>query len=153
MSFNIVLHQPEIPQNTGNIARTCVATGSKLFLVRPLGFRVDDHKMRRAGLDYWEHLKWETANSWDEFERTHDTSRFWYFSKFATHDYCDVQYETGDYLVFGSETRGLPKELIRRCSERALRIPMFPEVRSLNLSNSVAIAIYEAARQTGIMNR
>ena len=149
MSFNIVLHQPEIPQNTGNIARTCVATGSKLFLIRPLGFRVDDHNMRRAGLDYWEHLNWEIANSWEEFESSHETSRFWFFTKFAKQSYADVAYQPGDYLVFGSETRGLPKELINRRRKSSLRIPMLPEVRSLNLSNSVAIAIYEGVRQTG----
>lgn len=145
--LNIVLYQPEIPQNTGNVSRTCVAVGAKLWLVRPLGFRLDNRYLKRAGLDYWPHLDWEVIDAWSELARSVPADRIWYFSKSAERRYTDVAYEPGDYLVFGSETRGLPRDLWQSAGEQALRIPISEHVRSLNLSNSVAIAAYEALRQ------
>ncbi|MCA9213777.1 MAG: tRNA (cytidine(34)-2'-O)-methyltransferase [Planctomycetales bacterium] len=144
--MNVVLHQPEIPQNTGNIGRTCVAVGAKLWLIRPLGFRVDDQRMRRAGLDYWPHLDLEIVDSWAQFAEQHKEARLWYFTKTAERSYVDVDYSPGDFLVFGSETNGLPPTLIAD-AESAVRIPQSENVRSLNLSNAVAIAVYEAKRQ------
>ncbi len=144
--MNVVLHQPEIPQNTGNIGRTCVATGAKLWLIRPLGFRVDDQRMRRAGLDYWQHLDIEIVDSWNEFIERHADARLWFFTKTAERVYTEVQFERDDFLVFGSETRGLPPSILAR-SDSTLRIPQSDNVRSLNLSNSVAIAVYEGLRQ------
>jgi tRNA (cytidine/uridine-2'-O-)-methyltransferase len=144
--LHIVLHQPEIPHNTGSVGRTCVAVGAKLWLVRPLGFRVDDYYLRRAGLDYWEHLLWEAVDDWaalvDRLPR-----RPWLFSKTAAKSYLDATFEPGDVLVFGSESQGLPPAMLEEHAERCLRIPIRPQVRSLNLSNSVAIAAYEALRQ------
>jgi len=146
--FHVVLYQPEIPGNTGAVGRTCVAVGAKLWLVRPLGFRVDEKSLRRAGLDYWQHLEWETVNHWpDLLERLAD-HRIWLLSKTATRSYFDAGFELGDVLVFGSETNGLPTSLLEESSERNLRIPIRPQVRSLNLASSVAIATYEALRQS-----
>lgn len=150
--LHLVLHQPEIPQNTGNVARTCVAIGAKLWLVRPLGFSVDDYYLRRAGLDYWEHLEWEVVDDWPALVARLKAaqvpeSRMWFFTKSATHNYLDVAYEPGDVLVFGCETRGLPPDMIEQYADRTLRIPIRPQVRSLNLSNAVAVAAYEALRQ------
>ncbi len=145
--LNIVLYQPEIPQNTGNVSRTCVAVGAKLWLVRPLGFRLDDRYLKRAGLDYWPHLDWQVIDEWSELTKSVTSDRIWYFSKSAERRYTDVRYQPGDYLVFGSETRGLPLKLWQSAGKQALRIPIREQVRSLNLSNSVAIAAYEAIRQ------
>jgi tRNA (cytidine/uridine-2'-O-)-methyltransferase len=149
--LHVVLHQPEIPYNTGSVGRTCVAVGAKLWLVRPLGFRIDDYYLRRAGLDYWEHLEWEVVDDWAALvaRLTVEAPRRepWLFTKKATRSYTDVKFERGDVLVFGSESQGLPASLLESNSERALRIPIRPQVRSLNLSNSVAIAAYEALRQ------
>ena len=145
--LHIVLHQPEIPHNTGSIGRTCVALGAKLWLVRPLGFRVDDYYLRRAGLDYWERLEWEVVDDWNALLAQLPTSRYWFFSKTAARSYADVTYQRGDVLVFGSESQGLPPSLLAEHAERLLRIPIRSAVRSLNLSNSVAIASYEALRQ------
>ncbi len=147
--LNIVLHQPEIPQNTGNIGRTCVALNAKLWLVRPLGFSMDAKHVRRAGLDYWEHLDWEVVDDWDEVLRKIPDIRPWLFTKSARALYTNVRYQPGDCLVFGAETRGLPSSLIDRYPERAVRIPIGPRVRSLNLSNAAAVAAYEAIRQWG----
>jgi tRNA (cytidine/uridine-2'-O-)-methyltransferase len=147
--LHVVLHQPEIPYNTGSVGRTCVATGSKLWLVRPLGFRIDDYYLRRAGLDYWEHLVWEVVDNWDELCRRLPPRQPWLFTKKAQRSYTRVQYQQGDVLVFGCETRGLPDELLQQHPDRTLRIPARPEVRSLNLSNAVAVALYEALRQWG----
>jgi tRNA (cytidine/uridine-2'-O-)-methyltransferase len=147
--LHIVLHQPEIPQNTGNVGRTCVAVGAKLWLVRPLGFRVDAHHLRRAGLDYWELLEWEVVDDFSELTSRLEGAGMWFFSKAAGRSYLDVQYQRGDALVFGSETRGLPAAMLERHRDRALRLPMRDEVRSLNLSNTVAVAAYEAIRQWG----
>ena len=144
--MNVVLHQPEIPQNTGNIGRTCVATGAKLWLIRPLGFRVDDQRMRRAGLDYWQHLDIEIVDSWTAFMERHAAARLWFFTKTAERVYTDVEFQRDDFLVFGSETRGLPPSILAQ-SDSTLRIPQSDNVRSLNLSNSVAIAVYEGLRQ------
>lgn len=160
--LHIVLHQPEIPHNTGAVGRTCVAAGCKLWLVRPLGFRVDDYYLRRAGLDYWQHLQWEVVDDWPSLaERLKlgrpsvegsavsaaETRQPYLFSKLADRSYLDVAYQPGDVLVFGSESAGLPTAITEQHCERLLRIPIRPEVRSLNLSNAVAVAVFEAQRQ------
>jgi tRNA (cytidine/uridine-2'-O-)-methyltransferase len=145
--LHVVLYQPEIPPNTGAVGRTCVAVGAKLWLVRPLGFRVDTKTLRRAGLDYWQHLEWEAVDGWESLIERLPQQRFWYFTKTAAASYLDVAYESGDVLVFGSETQGLPASILEQNRMRALRIPIRPQVRSLNLSNSVAVAAYEALRQ------
>jgi tRNA (cytidine/uridine-2'-O-)-methyltransferase len=161
--LHIVLHQPEIPYNTGSVGRTCVAIGAKLWLVRPLGFRVDDYYLRRAGLDYWEHLEWQVVDNWTELqfklpadpnlptapaEPEQPTRRPWLFTKKAKRSYLDAQFQPADILVFGSESSGLPDSLLdAHPTDSQLRIPTRPEVRSLNLSNAVAVASYEALRQ------
>lgn len=145
--LHIVLFQPEIPPNTGAVGRTCVALGAKLWLVRPLGFRVDEKTLRRAGLDYWEHLEWEVVDDWNALAEKLPVERAWFLTKSATRLHFDVAFEPGDVLVFGSETAGLPPWLLARHAERTLRIPTRPQVRSLNLSNSAAIVAYEAMRQ------
>lgn len=147
--LHIVLHQPEIPHNTGSVGRTCVAVGAKLWLVRPLGFRVDDYYLRRAGLDYWERLEWEVVDDWDALLTRLPAREPYYFTKTARRSFLEPSYERGDVLVFGSESRGLPESLLAAHAERTLRIPIRDAVRSLNLSNSVAIAAYEALRQWG----
>jgi len=147
--LHVVLLEPEIPENTGSIGRTCVALGAKLWLVRPLGFRLEDRRLRRSGMDYWQHLDWEAVEDWNRLEQRISGRRFWFFSKTATQDYTGVAYEAGDVLVFGSESRGLPASLLQRHAERLLRIPMRPAARSLNLSTAVAVAAYEALRQSG----
>ena len=145
--MHIVLFQPEIPPNTGAVGRTCVAVAAKLWLVRPLGFRVDEKTLRRAGLDYWRHLEWEVVDDWRALAAALPVDRAWYFTKSARHSYADVEYRFGEILVFGSETTGLPPWILEAHAERTLRIPTRPQVRSLNLSNSVAVAAYEADRQ------
>lgn len=145
-ALHVVLHQPEIPQNTGNIGRTCVAIGAKLWLVRPLGFRLDDRYLKRAGLDYWPHLDWEAVDDWDALAGQLPLERAWYFTRFATRSYVGPDYQPGDVLVFGSETAGLPPSITQGAPDRCLRVPMRAEVRSLNLSNTVAVAAYEAIR-------
>lgn len=145
--LHIVLHQPEIPYNTGSVGRTCVAVGAKLWLVRPLGFRVDDYYLRRAGLDYWEHLTWQVVENWEELQYNLRNQRQWLFTKKAQRSYLDVAYQRGDVLVFGSESSGLPETLLSQHPHAQLRIPTRSEVRSLNLSNAVAVAAYEALRQ------
>ncbi len=144
---DVVLVEPEIPQNTGNVGRTCVATGSKLWLVRPLGFHLTDRYLRRAGLDYWQHLEWEVVNDWAELNQRLGQRRLWLFSKTAERLYSDVRYQPNDVLVFGKETLGLPKSLLRRNADRALRIPIRPQARSLNLASAVAVSLFEAQRQ------
>lgn len=144
---HVVLHQPEIPPNTGNIGRTCVAMGAKLWLIRPLGFDISEKALRRAGLDYWPNLEWQVVDDWDEMLRHFSAPRLWLFTKTADRTYTDVRYQTGDLLVFGKETAGLPKELLERYADRTLRIPIRPQVRSLNLSCAVGVAAYEALRQ------
>lgn len=147
--FNIVLVEPEIPQNTGNIARTCSATGSRLHLVRPLGFEIDDKKLKRAGLDYWHLLDITYYDSLSDFFEKNKGGRFFYATTKGGKGYCEASYKDGDFLVFGKETRGLPETLIWDNPDTSVRIPMIGEARSLNLSNSVAIMVYEALRQTG----
>ena len=145
--YHVVLHQPEIPQNTGNIGRTCVALQAKLWLVRPLGFRVDEHHLRRAGLDYWQHLVWEAVDDWQTLTERLPTHRMWFLSKHAKPSYTKMRYASGDVFVFGSETSGLPASIMESHREQLLRIPMHAPVRSLNLSNAVAVVMYEADRQ------
>ncbi|MCL2696139.1 MAG: tRNA (uridine(34)/cytosine(34)/5-carboxymethylaminomethyluridine(34)-2'-O)-methyltransferase TrmL [Clostridiales bacterium] len=145
--FNVVLVEPEIPQNTGNISRTCAVTGSALHLVRPLGFSVDDKQLKRAGLDYWADLNLRYWDSIEEVMEKNPEARFFFASTHAQNRYTDVAFEEGDFLVFGKETAGLPKPLLAKYADRAIRIPMRTDQRSLNLSNSVAIVLYEALRQ------
>ncbi len=149
MPFNIVLVEPEIPQNTGNIARTCAATGAVLHLVGPLGFKIEDRYLKRAGLDYWDKVNVQYYESYDKFVSIHNTGTFYYATTRATKWYCDVNYPDGCYILFGRETAGLPEELLKAHPERCIRIPMREGLRSLNLSNSAAIILYEALRQNG----
>jgi tRNA (cytidine/uridine-2'-O-)-methyltransferase len=144
--LHVVLYQPEIPQNTGNIGRTCVAVGARLWLVHPLGFRLDDARRKRAGLDYWEHLDWEQVEDWAAL-RARLPARLWLFSKFGTRDYTEADFAVGDALVFGSETQGLPPSLRSSLPDQVLRIPMREAARSLNLASAAAVGIYEAMRQ------
>lgn len=146
-TLHIVLYQPEIPQNTGNIGRTCVALSARLWLVRPIAFQLDDHHLRRAGLDYWKYLEWEAVENWEALTRRLDQHRFWFFSRHATREYTDAVFQRGDVLVFGSETQGLPVTVLENFASQSLRIPTSPCVRSLNVSNAVAIAAFEARRQ------
>jgi rRNA methylase, putative, group 2 len=147
MSFNIVLVEPEIPQNTGNIARTCAATGTKLHLVRPLGFSVDDKYLKRAGLDYWDSVEICYYDSFEELKSKYPDSDFYYATTKAVNAYTDIKFKDGDFLVFGKETAGLPEELLKKNKEYCIRIPMRETIRSLNLSNSVSIILFEALRQ------
>ena len=150
--LHVVLHEPEIPPNAGNIGRTCVAIGAKMWLVRPLGFKLNDYYLRRAGLDYWDELEWEAVDSWDDLVAALAAvgrSPGWFFSARATRPYTDVAYARGDVLVFGSESKGLPHDLMAAHAARLLTIPSRPQVRSLNLSNAAAIVAYEAVRQWG----
>ena len=145
--LNIVLVEPEIPQNTGNIARTCAATGAALHLVRPMGFGPDDKKLKRAGLDYWHLLDITYYDDLNDFLEKTKGGKYFFFSTKGTHRHSDIEYPDNCYLVFGKETRGLPEHLLMQYPEQTLRIPMMDEARSLNLSNSVAIAVYETLRQ------
>ena len=147
--INIVLHEPEIPQNTGNIARTCAATGASLHLLRPMGFEVDDKKLKRAGLDYWDKLDITYYDGLEDFFSKHPDAKenIFYFSTKAPRAYTEVEYRDDVYIMFGKESRGLPEELLHANPDKCVRIPMLNELRSLNLSNSVAIAVYEILRQ------
>jgi tRNA (cytidine/uridine-2'-O-)-methyltransferase len=145
--LHIVLYQPEIPYNTGSVGRTCVAVGAKLWLVRPLGFRLDDYYLRRAGLDYWEHLAWQVVDDWQALSAQVGARRIWLFTKKAERPHYDAVYQPGDVMVFGSESAGLPDGLLDEYPDAQLRIPTRNAVRSLNLSNAVAVAAYEARRQ------
>ncbi|MDO3408809.1 tRNA (uridine(34)/cytosine(34)/5-carboxymethylaminomethyluridine(34)-2'-O)-methyltransferase TrmL [Saccharibacillus sp. CPCC 101409] len=147
MALHIVLVEPEIPANTGNISRTCAATGTFLHLVRPLGFRTDDAALKRAGLDYWPSVKLEYHDSFAELQEKYADSRFFYATTKTDKRYTDIEFRDGDFLVFGRETRGLPPELIEANADTCIRMPMSDAVRSLNLSNSAAIILYEALRQ------
>jgi tRNA (cytidine/uridine-2'-O-)-methyltransferase len=148
--LHVVLHQPEIPDNAGNAGRTCVALGAKLWLVRPLGFRLDDHHLRRAGLDYWQHLDWEAVDDWPALLDRMAGRRLWFFSKRAARPYTEAAFAPDDGLVFGGESQGLPPSLLENNPERCLRIPMAAEARSLNLAVSVAVAAFEAKRQCSV---
>ena len=145
--LHVVLYQPEIPLNTGSIGRTCVAAGVKLWLVRPLGFRLDDRHLRRAGLDYWEHLEWEVVDDWQTLCAKLAGHRFWYATKWAEQTVWKVGFRSGDVLVFGGESHGLPRWIVEPSSVQAMRIPMRGEAWSLNLANAASIVVYEALRQ------
>ncbi|HHW03129.1 MAG TPA: tRNA (uridine(34)/cytosine(34)/5-carboxymethylaminomethyluridine(34)-2'-O)-methyltransferase TrmL [Thermoanaerobacterales bacterium] len=147
--FNVVLVEPEIPQNTGNVARTCAAIGSTLHLVGPLGFSLEDKYLKRAGLDYWPLVEVKYYESYREFEEKNPGADKYFFSTKAKQCYADMSYNPGCYLVFGKETAGLPLEILKAHWDRCARIPMVDDARSLNLSNSVAIVVYEAMRQNG----
>ena len=145
--LNVVLVEPEIPQNTGNIARTCAATGARLHLVRPLGFSISEKAVKRAGLDYWDLLDITVYDSTEDFFEKTKGGQYYYFSTKAQHIHSDISYPDGAYLLFGKETAGLPEKLLHDNPDTAVRIPMISEARSLNLSNSVAVAVYEVLRQ------
>ncbi len=147
MSLNIVLVNPEIPQNTGNIARTCAATGATLHLIEPLGFSLSDKYLKRAGLDYWNLMTCRVWPDMEAFLAAHPGARMHFASTKAPRGYHEAVYQDGDFLVFGCETRGLPENLLGKVYDRCVRIPMRREARSLNLSNSVAVVLYEALRQ------
>lgn len=146
--FNIVLVEPEIPQNTGNVVRTCAATGCRLHLVRPLGFEVSDKYLKRAGLDYWHFVDISYYDSIEECFAKNPEGRFFFFTSKGRHVHSDVRYKDGDFLVFGKETKGLPEELLKSHEENCVRMPMLGGIRCLNLSNAAAVAVYEALRQT-----
>lgn len=147
--INIVLVEPEIPQNTGNIARTCAATGASLHLVKPLGFEIDDRKLKRAGLDYWDKLDITYYENLDDFFAKNPDADFYCFTTKARHVYSDISYPKRVFMMFGKETKGLPEEFLFANPDRCVRIPMRDTLRSLNLSNSAAIAVYEVFRQRG----
>ena len=146
-TINIVMVCPQIPQNTGNVARPCAATGARLHLVGPMGFKADDRKLKRAGLDYWEHLDITYYKDLDDFLQRNPQGPFFYFSTKARHVYSNVSYPDGCFLLFGAETTGLPEELLLRNPDSCVRLPMMQGLRSLNLSNTVAVAVYEVLRQ------
>lgn len=146
-NINIVLLEPQIPQNTGNIARTCAATGASLHLIRPMGFEVDDKKLKRAGLDYWHQLDITYYDGWNDFLSKNPDAELYYFSTKARNTYTDVKYPQKVFLVFGREDAGLPEELLLLNKDRCVRLPMRNNLRSLNLSNTAAIAVYEVLRQ------
>ena len=147
--MRIVLVEPEIPANTGNIARTCAATGTELHLVKPLGFSIDDNHLKRAGLDDWHMVKVYLHDSFDKILEKYPEGRFFYLSTKGKRPYADFSYQPGDFLVFGKETAGLPEQLLKANEDHTLRIPMVPGCRSVNLSNSVALVLYESLRQQG----
>lgn len=146
---NIVLYQPEIPQNTGNIMRTCVATNTKLHLIKPLGFKVDDASLKRSGVNYIDKLDWEVYENWEDFKSKNEGT-YYYFTRYGHKPHTSFDYNKKDenlYFIFGKESTGIPKEILKEDLEHCMRIPMTDNVRALNVSNSVAIVIYEALRQ------
>ena len=147
--INIVLYSPEIPQNTGNISRTCAVTGAALHIIRPIGFEISDRTLKRAGLDYWDKLDVTYYDDYEDFLSKNQGAELYYFSAHGRLRHTDVEYPGGVYLVFGRESVGLPRELVEANIERSVRIPMRKTLRCLNLSNSVAIAVYEVLRQRG----
>ena len=147
--LNVVLHQPEIPQNTGNIGRTCVAIGAKLWLIRPLGFQLSDKYLKRAGMDYWQHLDWEAVDSWAELRTRLPDSNVWYLTRTATRLVWDAEFQRGDILLFGSESRGLPSAILNEEPTNKVKLPMTDLVRSLNLASTANTVAYEAVRQLG----
>ncbi len=148
MKLNIVLVEPEIPQNTGNISRTCAATGSSLHMIRPFGFELSDKHLKRAGLDYWQYLDVHYYDSLDElFARYYNGDNFYFMSTKGQRVYSEAKFKDGDFLIFGKESHGLPEPLLQKYYDKTLRIPMLGNLRSLNLSNSVALTVYEALRQ------
>lgn len=149
--MRIVLLEPEIPPNTGNVARLCAATHTELHLIEPFGFQLDDRQLKRAGMDYWEHVQWRRWKNWTAFaEHLSPGARLWFIESSGPRHYAEVQYGPDDYLVFGRETAGLPRSLLNAHPDQWLRIPMFnPAARSLNLSNCAALVLFEALRQQG----
>lgn len=150
--LHVVLYAPEIPQNSGNIGRSCVAVGAKLWLVKPLGYSLDDRYLKRAGMDYWQFLDYEVVDDWDSLITKipqQDQQRFWLFTKFATKLVWEAEFEKGDVLVFGSESKGLPDAIKDQHTDHCLKLPMHPEVRSLNLASCANTIMYEAVRQFG----
>ena len=145
--LNIVLYEPEIPANTGNIGRTCVATGTRLHLIEPLGFRLNEKALARAGMDYWKELDVTTYVNWEEFMEKNPNAKIYMATTKGKHVYSDVKYEPDCYIMFGKESAGIPEEILVEHPQECIRIPMIGETRSLNLSNSVAIVLYEALRQ------
>lgn len=148
--FHIVLVEPEIPPNTGNIARLCLATGATLHLVRPLGFSIDDKTLKRAGLDYWKETKVVVWDSFADLQAGHPEARFWFLTTKTDRAYYDARLQPGDFLVFGRESKGLPEPLLRSYPERQLTIPMSGKTRSLNLATAVAIVLFEGVRQSRV---
>lgn len=145
--MHIILHQPEIPANTGNIGRTCVATGSSLSLIEPLGFVLNEKQVKRAGMDYWDKLDLHRYTNFEEFKESHKDAKIWMATTKARRSYTDVKFGPDDYIMFGKESAGIPEEILVENEEDCIRIPMGHDFRSLNLSNSVAIVLYEALRQ------
>ena len=148
--MHIVLHQPEIPANTGTIGRTCVATGSSLHLIEPLGFRLDEKSIKRAGMDYWDSLDVTRYINYTEFQEKHPGAKVWFATTKAKRVYTEADFGMDDYIMFGKESGGIPEEILADNEEACIRIPMLDDIRSLNLSNSVAIVLYEALRQRSI---
>ena len=149
MALNIVLFEPEIPANTGNIGRTCVATGTRLHLIEPLGFRLNEKSIKRAGMDYWEHLDVTRYINFEDFLEKNSDAKIYMATTKGQHVYTEVNYEPDCYIMFGKESAGIPEEILVENEDACIRIPMLPAIRSLNLSNSVAIVLYEALRQQG----
>lgn len=147
--FHIVLLEPEIPSNTGNIGRTCVATGTRLHLIEPLGFSLSEKALKRAGMDYWNELDVATYLNWEDFCRRNPGAKLYFATTKARQAYTEVSYEPDSFLVFGKESAGIPEEILKENPDRCVRIPMLGETRSLNLSNAAAIVLYEALRQSG----
>lgn len=145
--FNVVLFEPEIPQNTGNIARLCACTGSKLYLVGKLGFSLSDKYTKRAGMDYWQDVDWQKVNTIEELQVQNKDAKFYYLTTKSKKSFFDTKFQEGDFLVFGPESRGIPESILSENSETSITIPMIEGQRSLNLSNSVSIVLYEAIRQ------
>ena len=150
--MNIVLHQPEIPANTGNIGRTCVAAGARLHLIEPLGFRLSEKEIKRAGMDYCAQVDVTRYVNYDAFLEQNPNAKLWYATTKAKQTYTEVRFGTDDYLMFGKESGGIPEEILADHPERCIRIPMLDTIRSLNLSNSVAIVLYEALRQNDFLH-
>ena len=147
--MNIVLYEPEIAQNAGNIGRTCVVTGASLHMIEPFGFRINEKSLQRAGMDYWKEIDLTTYDEWADFVEAHGTEHLYLASTKAKKSYTEVQFSTGDYVMFGPESRGIPEEILAAHPENCIRIPMRSDARCLNLSNSVAVVLYEALRQQG----
>lgn len=150
--MNIVLHEPEIPANTGNIGRTCVATGTTLHLIEPLGFILNEKSIKRAGMDYWDKLDLKRYDDHNDFVAKNPNAKIWYATTKAKYSYTEVNFGPDDYIMFGKESAGIPEEILVEHEESCIRIPMLPDIRSLNLSNSVAIVLYEALRQNKFAN-
>lgn len=150
--LNVILFQPEIPQNTGNIGRSCVALGAKLWIVKPISFRLDSAQLKRSGMDYWKDLDWECVDHWDQLMERLPSRRIWLVTKHGTQNYCDVDYQLGDALVFGRESSGLPASLHQQYADRQIVIPMPGPVRCLNLATSAGIVMYEAARKVNLFS-